>query len=150
MPTNLLHLHKILKNNRTLKNDWFFPNGLKISFLPDSPNKVAADSSSLISRLNEIFKQFFSWTVSLAFLPFSSSAHHFAQVLIFSGSGFLSPHGGWFRCQPSCPCELHHSTIFSPFHLSPEWRHYHFQHILHPCPLRAKILSSPGHLITSR
>lgn len=80
MPTNLFHLHKILRNNHTLKNIDFFPNGLKISFLPDSPNKAAADSCGLISRLNETFKQFFSWIASLAFLPFSSSAHHFAQV----------------------------------------------------------------------
>jgi hypothetical protein len=61
MPTNLLHLHKILKQNHTAhsKNDWFFPNGLKISLLPDSQNKEAADSSSLISLLSKIFKQFF-------------------------------------------------------------------------------------------
>ena len=62
MPTNLVHLHRILKNNHTAhsKNDWFFPGGLKMSLLPDFQNKVDADSSSLISLLNKIFKQFFN------------------------------------------------------------------------------------------
>lgn len=117
MPTNLLRLHKILKNNCTLKNDWFSPNGLKISFLPDSPHKVAADSSSLISWINEIFKQFFSSTVSLAFLPFSSSPHHFCTRLNFLW--FWVPRPPWGLVQVPALRSLWTPPFHQIFSISP-------------------------------
>lgn len=58
MPTNLLHLHKILKNNHTAHSKMIGFSHMDLKFLSYRDLKVAADSSSLIFLLNKIFKQF--------------------------------------------------------------------------------------------
>lgn len=93
-----------------LINDWFFPKGLKISLLPDSQNNVAADSSSLISLLNKIYKQSFLINSIACFLTTFIISSQFCTSLIFSGFG-LSAGAGSGASPPIPP--FHHILSFS-------------------------------------